>query len=227
MALDDLRISFDVAIVDDDQPASTLSFPDGSINVSEDAGNAAVMVNLSATLPIIENVTVRCVAASASAIDGEDFTAADQTLTFTPSEVGQSLTTNVTKPCNIPIREDTTDEADEEFAVTLSSPTGGATLPSTSSVNVTINDNDAPPSAWIEPANPPRLVEGTATTYDFTVRLSAASGKSLIALAYRLSGTATPGYDANLTPPQSGEDYTASYSRMAASTLTAKTVVGT
>ena len=218
--------SFDVNILDNDQPLSTLSFVDTTPDVDENAGNAVVMIKLDAPRPIINDVTVRCQTQNASAIAPGDFTVVDHLLTFTSSD-DNGRPYSATKPCSIPIVADGIDEGQEQITVVLANPTGGATLARTS-VNLAINDTDDPPMIWLEQANREdlRVSEGTAT-FEFTLRMSAASEKEGVALGYRLSGTATPGYDDQLIPPETGEDYTVSYQRAGGAGLTAKTVVGT
>ena len=69
-----------------------------------------------------------------SATSGTDFTAANDTLTFMPGDTTATFT--------VATAEDTTDEPDETFTVTLSSPSN-ATLATDPTAAGTIEDNDA------------------------------------------------------------------------------------
>ena len=84
------------------------------------------------------------------------------TLSFAPGDTSKTFTVSTT--------EDTTDEADETFTVTLSSP-ANATLGDASGTG-TINDDDGAPSLSVADA---AASEGSDVS--FTVTLSAASGK--------------------------------------------------
>ena len=90
--------------------------------------------------------------------------------------------------------------------------TGSAELATLGSFNMTIVDNDDPPVASVSAASA-TVSEGTAT-YDIAINLNEASGKPDVALGYRLSGTATPGFGETRTSGSS-EDYIISYRRMA------------
>lgn len=91
-----------------------------------------VRVNRAATRPIIESVTVRChtfdPASGQQHQSGDDYTSVNVTPTFMPSDLAVgATTTNVTKPCEIPIIDDTVNEGQEKISVVLADPTGDAT----------------------------------------------------------------------------------------------------
>jgi hypothetical protein len=87
---------------------------------------------------------------------------------------------------------DNRDEASETFFVNLSSPVHAAILDSQG--RGTILDNDPPPNLSI---NDVTITEGTgtATFANFTVRLSAVSGRSVLVHYATADGTATAGTD--------------------------------
>ena len=124
-------------IVDDDGPP-TLNLIGGG-TVDEGAGGAGFAVTLSATAS--EPVTVRWDTADGTAQAPADYTAADGTLTFAAAAAGSALTQRFT----VAISDDSLDEADETFTVTLSQAAGASATIGTSSATVTIGDNDEAP----------------------------------------------------------------------------------
>lgn len=78
-------------------------------------------------------VTVQFTSSDLTALAGQDYGAASGTITFAPGVT--SVTIGLT------ILDDALVEGDQTFRVSLSSPTGGATL-GTSAATVTILDND-------------------------------------------------------------------------------------
>ena len=95
-----------------------------------------------------------------SAISDTDFTAASDTLTFMPGETTATVA--------VATIEDTLDEPDETFTLTLSSPSN-ATLGEATATG-TITDNDDPPALGVADA---AATEGAPV--EFTVTLSAAA----------------------------------------------------
>lgn len=83
--------------------------------------------------------------ASGTATAGSDYTTTSGTLTFTSTQTSQTV--------NVPTIDDSIVESAETFMMSLSSPTGGATLGTPSSATATINDNDSPPSFSISDAS--------------------------------------------------------------------------
>ena len=150
--------SFNVSIADNDQPASTLSFPVTTPSVDEGVGAAAVMVKLAASRPIVSDVTVRCKTGNSSAVAPGDFMAVDRLLTFSPCDVAGASTTDVTKTCSIPIIDDALDEAAETLTIEISAPTGGAMI-----AGGMTRESDT--LTILEDASDPRCMEVIETNY--------------------------------------------------------------
>ena len=98
--------------------------------------------------PALVTVTV---AVTGTATAGTDFGDVVTSVTFADGEDTASIT--------IPITNDTADEADETIVLTLSAPTGGATLGTTPSTTVTVTDDDEPLTP-IEPLDSRVVVSG-------------------------------------------------------------------
>ena len=148
-----------ITIEDDDDPPSV------SVADAEAAEGDAVEFAVTLSAPSGKTVTVDWEADTLdlegdTALAGTDFTAASTTLTFMPSETAKTVTVQTT--------EDTTDEPDETFTLTLSSPSN-VTLGDATATG-TIVDDDDPPTLSVADAS---AAEGSAVT--FTVTLSAAA----------------------------------------------------
>lgn len=113
---------------------------------------------------------------------GADYAGVTDTVTFLNGETSKNI--------SITICSDTADEANETFDVTLSVPTGGATIGTPNPATVTITDDDPVPSLSIDDLT---LNEGNSgtTTFGFTVTLSAASGQQVTVNYSTADGTAT------------------------------------
>ena len=182
-----------VGTITDDDGAPTVSISSPSV-AEGDTGSAHLdfMVTLSAASG--RQVTVKYAPATnaGTATAGTDYTAVSQTtLTFAAGETSKTVRVLVTG--------DATDEPDETVRLTLSAP-GNATLGSASTGVGTITDDDDPPTVSI---GSPSVTEGDSgeADLDFTVSLSAASGKQ-VTVKYAVDGT-----DAGTAT--SGADYTA------------------
>ena len=163
-------------INDDDATVSpTMNVSGGSA----DEGNA---VNFAVTLSVAsaQQVTVNYATSSGTATSGTDFTAASGTLTFAANETSKTV--------SVSTADDPSDEENEAFTLTLSSPTN-ATLGDDTATG-TIRDNDDPPTVSPAGAN---ADEGADVV--FTVSLSPASGKRVAVEYATSSGTATSGTD--------------------------------
>jgi trimeric autotransporter adhesin len=98
------------------------------------------MVTLARTPGSTVPVSVTVASSNGSATAGSDYTALNTSVTFADGD-------SAPKPVTVPILEDSDGELDETLNVTLSAPTGGATLGTNERAAITILDND--------PANAP------------------------------------------------------------------------
>ena len=149
-------------------------------DASADEGDVvAFTVSLSATSS--QQVTVDYATSDGTATSGTDFTAESGTLTFAANETSKTVSVATT--------DDSVDENDETFTLTLSSATN-ATLGDATATG-TINDNDESlPTVGVSDAS---AAEGDAVA--FTVSLSAASSQQVTVDYATSDGTATSGTD--------------------------------
>ncbi|AFY42577.1 Calx-beta domain-containing protein [Nostoc sp. PCC 7107] len=118
------------SIVNDDlRPTINLSSSQTIIEGNTNPQNVTYLVTLSNASS--QTITVYYSTVNASATAGSDYTATAGTLTFNPGVTSQVI--------NIPILNDSLNEADESFILSLKSPTN-ATLSTTTSVTTTITD---------------------------------------------------------------------------------------
>jgi hypothetical protein len=152
------------------------------VSVSESTANAAFTVTLSTASTL--TVTVDYSTANGTATAGFDYTSVNGTLTFLPGET--------TKTVNVPIINDTLDEASETYFVNLSNASNSVVLDNQG--QGTITDNDAAPTISI---NDVSVAEGDAgtTNANFTVTLSAVSGQTVTVNYATADGTAAAGTD--------------------------------
>lgn len=108
----------------------------GDVTVDEAGGS--VVLNVSRSGASAGAVSVNYATSSGSATANADFTSASGVLSWADGDT-------VAKPIRVNITNDSADENDETFTVTLSDPTGGATLGQNSAATVTITDDDSPP----------------------------------------------------------------------------------
>ena len=113
----------------------TLQFSAANTTVNEGAGTATITVNRTGGSD--GTVAVHYATSAGTATAPSDYPATSGNLTFAAGETQKTFT--------VPIVDDTAVEPTESFNVTLSSPTGGATLGSQSAATITILDNDTAP----------------------------------------------------------------------------------
>ncbi len=139
---------------------STFSLSASTYSVSEAGGKLTVTVNRTGDLSSAAKVTLKTSDVTATA--GADYTAVDVTLDFAINAP--------TATVDIPILQDLLVETTETFSVTLSSPTGNATLGTTSTATVSILDDEvAAPTITITPAS---VLEGNAGLTDLVFTLT-------------------------------------------------------
>ncbi len=124
-----------VSIADDEN--DTLAFGTGSLKFAKsaytvDERDRVALITVQRVGGTRGTVTVAVATSNITAFSGLDYTALSTTLTFAPFESSKVIA--------IPIVDDTTNEEDEMFSITLSSPSGGAELLSPTSTQVTITD---------------------------------------------------------------------------------------
>ncbi len=170
------------ATIADGTGVLTITDNDGSPTVSVDSASAEEGAPVTFTLNLSpasgQDVTVTVNTSNGTAAAG-DYTG----LTNSSVTIAAGATT---KTVEVATTEDTLDEGDETFTLTLSAPTS-ATLGAATGTG-TINDDDAAPTVSVGNA---AATEGDKAT--FTVSLSAASGKDVTVTATTANGTAGSG----------------------------------
>ena len=114
--------------------AGTLQFSAATYTVAENGGNATITITRTGGSSGAVGVTFATGNGTATA--PADYTAVSQTVSFANADTAN-------KTINIPIIDDSAVEGNETVNLTLSSPTGGATLGNPSTAALTITDNDA------------------------------------------------------------------------------------
>ncbi|MDB6030527.1 MAG: retention module-containing protein, partial [Verrucomicrobiales bacterium] len=169
-------------IVDDDL-IPTLSIGNATVTEGNSGTtNAVFQVLLSA--PSGKTINVRYATASGSATMGKDFIPASGVLTFTPGVTSKTI--------SVAVRGDTLSESNEFFFVNLSKPLNSAI--SHSQGIGTILDDDVLPILSVND-----IVVPEAGFARFTVRLSAASGRTVLVQYGTSDGTAQAGLDYRAT----------------------------
>ena len=167
-------------------PSATVAGPPGeppTVSVADaDAGEgAAVEFTVSLSAASDRQVTVRYATSGGTAESGADFTAASGTLAFGANETSKTVSVSTT--------DDSLDEENETFTLTLSSPTN-ATLGDATATGTIRDDDESLPTVSVSNAS---ASEGDAV--EFTVSLSAASGRQVTVEYATSGGTAESGTD--------------------------------
>ena len=182
-AMDALETTGNVNLYNTTTP--TVNFSSASSSGSENITSVNIPIQLSNTT-LLDVVVDYTVAAGTATGGGTDFTLAN----------GQVIISNGTTAGNISftVNNDTLDEDNEDFQITITNvSSANATLGGTLTHTYTINDNDATPSLSIDDVS----VAENAGTAQFTVTLSAASGKSVTVNYATADGTAAAGTEYN------------------------------
>ena len=168
----------------------SLQFSNATYAVNETNGTVTITVTRSGGSD--GAVSVSYATSNGTATAGSDYTATSGTLNFAAGETSKSFT--------IPIINDTAVEGLETVSLTLSSPTGGATLGSQATATLTITSDDV--------ATVPGVLQFSSATYSVnetnatvTVTVTRTGGSDgAVSVAYATSnGSATAGSDYTAT----------------------------
>ena len=167
------------ATITDDDAAPNMSIDDDVVTEG-DTGTATATFTVTLSTASGRTVTVDYATADDTAAAGSDYTAATGTLTFAAGVT--------TRTVSVPVLGDSMDENDETFRVNLSNAVN-ATVTDSQGAGV-ITDDDGPPSLSVSDVS---VTEGDAgsTPAQFTVSLSAASGRTVTVAYATADGTAT------------------------------------
>jgi chitinase len=155
-------------------------------SAAENAGSMVFTVTLSSA-PVFTPVTVQYATADGTATSPADYAATSGILTFNAGET--------TKTVNVPIVNDTLDEPDETFTLTLSNPTNAVIMAGQDTATGTIQDNDAAPTVSIAVVPTATEPDTGSVNQTVTVTLSAASSLPVSVIIHTISGTANENVD--------------------------------
>jgi hypothetical protein len=133
---DDLTLGIDTA-APPPSPAGSLQLGAADFTVAE--SGTSVTITVTRTGGSAGSVSLDYATRDGSATAGNDYAATTGTLSFADGETSQSF--------SVAILDDTLFEGDESFSVGLSNVTGGASLGTPATANVTIMEDDPPPAA--------------------------------------------------------------------------------
>ena len=169
-----------VATIIDDDASPSVSI--GDVTVTEgNSGTVTAQFTVQLTVGSGRTVTVDWATANGTATAGADYSAGSGTLSFAAGVTSRTI--------SVVVDGDALDEANETFYVDLSGPSG-ASIADGRGVG-TITDDDARPGLSIGDVT----VSESGSTADFTVTLSAASGRTVTVDYATRDGTATAGAD--------------------------------
>ncbi|MBS1797089.1 MAG: carboxypeptidase regulatory-like domain-containing protein [Acidobacteria bacterium] len=165
-------------------PVGNLTFSAASYTAVESAGQRTIVVNR--TGGSYGTIQAHYATSNGTATAGQDYSTTSNTITFLDGELTHSF--------NVPITNDTTDEADETVNLTLSNPSPGVFLTPNATAVLTITDDDPPPTISIEDVAQTEGNQGNKV-YFFRVELSQASEKTVTVDYQTTNGTATATVD--------------------------------
>lgn len=151
--------------------ADVLDFRNPPLEVVEGVGAVAVAVSRSGSG--VGAVTVDYATSNISATAGSDYTIASGTLSWAAGDLAD-------KYLSVTILDDAVFEVSQSFRLTLSAPTGGATVP-TSTADLVIVDDDANPAGILtmeiaDPAATRSVTEGVGSTAVVVTRSGGTTG---------------------------------------------------
>ena len=185
---DEAALSFSATVVE--PPAVTLALSAATIDEHDgtDPGSATVTATLDKASSAGTTVTVTATAGT-NAAAGDFALSADATLTIAAGETTSTGTVTVTAVNNAK------DEDDKSVTVSGSA-ANDVLVTDPADLTLTIADDDAAPALSIDAPSVTEGAAGATATLDWTVTLSAESGKEVtVAWAEGTGGTATAGTD--------------------------------
>ncbi|HKP71882.1 MAG TPA: Calx-beta domain-containing protein, partial [Pyrinomonadaceae bacterium] len=165
---------------------SALQFGAANYSVFEGGGNNAVTVTVTRTGGVAGGTTVNYATGGGTATPGVDYTPASGTLTFADGETSKTFTVSVL--------DDNVFEGNETIGLTLTNPSGDASLGTLPTATLTIQDNESQPFVTTSNLFVPEGESGTKTV-QLTVALSNATTKTVTFNYATANGTATAGSD--------------------------------
>jgi subtilisin family serine protease len=171
--------------INDNDQGGTVKFGAAAYTVAE--GAVGLLTVMRTGLNLASGVTVNYAVTGGTATGGGvDYTLASGTLTFNAG------ITSLTIP--VPTIQDTLFEGPETVIVTLSNPTGGATLGSPATTTLTITDNDTPGTVQFSAAAYSVAENVASHLFNLTVNRTGTNLASNIVVNYAvIGGTATGG----------------------------------
>ncbi|HEY2840404.1 MAG TPA: Calx-beta domain-containing protein [Pirellulales bacterium] len=174
-------------IVDDDGTPS-ISIANASLTEGN-SGTSQMTFTATLSKPSTSTVTVQVATADGTAIAGQDYQAANGTLTFNSGETSKQFT--------ITIGGDTLFEADETFTVNMTNATN-ATIAAPQATGTILND-DAPPQVFVQAAGPTAEGDSGVTPMTFQLFVLSQTGLPVTINYSTADGTATAGSDYQAT----------------------------
>ena len=177
-----------LTIVDDDPAplAGSLQFSGATYSVDENGGS--ILIAVTRTGGDFGEVTVDYTTSDGTATAGSDYTTTSGTLTLLDGETSASF--------SVPILDDTIYEGDETVNLTLSNPTGDATLGTPSSAVLSIVEDDPVPVAGsLQFSGATYSVAETGVSIEITVTRTGGSDGAITVDYATSDGTATAGSD--------------------------------
>ena len=184
--------NFSWALSDADVPGQPGALQFNAANYSVNENQGGITITITRTGGSNGSVSVNYATSNGSATAGTDYAATTGTLTFLTGETSKTFT--------IPIINDTLVENNETVNLTLSNPTGGATLGSQNTATLTIVSDDAAPQ--------PGVLQFSNATYAVTENGGIAT--ITVTRTSGTSGTVSVNYTTNNGSATAGADYTAS-----------------
>lgn len=187
LKINDPNVSSSSSISSSVGPATTIALSATSYGVAENAGSITIAVNRTGVTT--GTMSVNYATTNGTAQSGSDYTAVSGTFTFNPGET--------VKTFSVPISDNTLIEGGRIFNVVLSTPTGGATL-GTSSAPVTINDDESVPTT----------LSGSLKFSSSTYQVTESSGQAVITVNHAGGvGPVSVNYSTNGGSALAGKDY--------------------